>query len=1169
MACDAAETPYDGVDNDCNARTRDTDLDGDGQNSVDSPFNPGADCDDDDPLVFSGANEVCGDNVDNDCDGQVDERDCADNSPPVVAFLSPTDGETISGAALLDIQVNDDVGAVELVVRANNVEVGRVSLEPIPTRTVQVSLTTVSLPEGSITLRAEATDLKGRLGSALITVKVDNTTPPEITLLNPVADQTYGGYFSMVADVTDDSGVERVELLIDDVLIDVMTEPPFEARIGTSTLAEGSHNLLLKAYDTRQNPSTRVVTFMVDNTPPVVRFTAPGADAVVSGALTVTVTATDASDISSLTSSVATSATSPLTYTLDTARIPNGPYALVAYAVDNAIVDDGTMPGNTSAASINVTVENIDPTPLVTFTTPRMGDGVLGPTAITVAVTSRVGNPISVVHFDVEGRPAGSDATAPYTITHDFSTYTGTVSVVATAVDNAGNAGSAAVVVQVVPGPSFRTTPTVKPAGNVGRSGFDVGDVDGDGVVDVVAGGTNLSVLTGTIAGGRWRPLTPALPVSTTGHLDVRLGDVNGDGLPDIIGLAAGALRVYLNLGGGTFDAGTVYTLPQNGMTAFEVGDLDGDQDPDVVVVGGNTSGVAGYVYLLDNGVYALGQILGGDQGAVDVAIGDVDGDQDRDVVVGRSASLILTVFRNGGIGNFGAGIDTTLATAPETVALGDVTGDGATDIIVAQPGADAVLVLQVSSVNPFALALGPPTSVMKGPAALAVGQITGNATADVVVGSYNGNGMQVLEASAGAATGFLLDETYVVTQNLSHLKLVDFDQDGALDVVASGAQEGVIAYARNLGTGKFMASVTYLAPSILGNNGQPVQLVPRAAAAGNVLGAPGDELVVSFDGSTQNPAELVIYEFNAAPTPAPNLYGLPLPAGLTPPSGLAVGVPHPVSGYDHIAVSAPVAVQATNPTPTAILYELAPPNVTPHPLLIDNPSAVAVGDVDGDGFGEAIFAVDPTGGGGDGAVVINLDATPPVYGPLTGGEGARSVAVGNFDFDLGGVSDFAVANGATDNITVQVWTGAGFLPTTYNAPTNLQAITTGFVGSDGYPDIVGLTSANIFVMEGDPQFGFRTPVTFPAGTSPFKVIGGDFNQDGLFDVLTLNSSSRCSVMLARPQGGFFPPLTLAVGAGPLDFVATDLDLDGRDDLVVVQSGVPSVTILHNNADQL
>ena len=56
-----AETPYDGIDNDCDDRTPDDDGDGDGSSDDD-------DCAPDDASRYPGAREACGDGVVNDCD---------------------------------------------------------------------------------------------------------------------------------------------------------------------------------------------------------------------------------------------------------------------------------------------------------------------------------------------------------------------------------------------------------------------------------------------------------------------------------------------------------------------------------------------------------------------------------------------------------------------------------------------------------------------------------------------------------------------------------------------------------------------------------------------------------------------------------------------------------------------------------------------------------------------------------------------------------------------------------------------------------------------------------------------------------------------------------------------------------------------------------------------
>jgi hypothetical protein len=72
----AEEIPYDGIDQDCDNADL-VDVDGDGFAGIKAGGN---DCNDLDPAVSPGAAEVCGDGLDNDCDGQVDE-DCKTVKP--------------------------------------------------------------------------------------------------------------------------------------------------------------------------------------------------------------------------------------------------------------------------------------------------------------------------------------------------------------------------------------------------------------------------------------------------------------------------------------------------------------------------------------------------------------------------------------------------------------------------------------------------------------------------------------------------------------------------------------------------------------------------------------------------------------------------------------------------------------------------------------------------------------------------------------------------------------------------------------------------------------------------------------------------------------------------------------------------------------------------------
>lgn len=67
----AQEVPYNHIDEDCDGVDW-TDVDGDGFDGGDY----GTDCDDADADVYPGACELCDDEVDNDCDDRVDEGVC-------------------------------------------------------------------------------------------------------------------------------------------------------------------------------------------------------------------------------------------------------------------------------------------------------------------------------------------------------------------------------------------------------------------------------------------------------------------------------------------------------------------------------------------------------------------------------------------------------------------------------------------------------------------------------------------------------------------------------------------------------------------------------------------------------------------------------------------------------------------------------------------------------------------------------------------------------------------------------------------------------------------------------------------------------------------------------------------------------------------------------------
>lgn len=153
---------------------------------------------------------------------------------------------------------------------------------------------------------------------------------------------------------------------------------------------------------------------------------------------------------------------------------------------------------------------------------------------------------------------------------------------------------------------SFQTPVSLASTGQTTR--MQLGDLNGDGVLDVIAGGQTPSYsfrlfeLMGKPGGG----FDPVVQIPTEfGPQDIGIGDLNGDGIPDLaIAHCCGdtSLGFYKGVGDGTFSAETFLPMISS-PNILKLIDYDGDGRLDVVV-GAQGSGANGALAFLRN-VYA------------------------------------------------------------------------------------------------------------------------------------------------------------------------------------------------------------------------------------------------------------------------------------------------------------------------------------------------------------------------------------------------------------------------------------------------------------------------------------------------------------------------------------------------------------------------------------
>jgi hypothetical protein len=809
-----------------------------------------------------------------------------------------------------------------------------------------------------------------------------------------------------------------------------------------------------------------------------------------------------------------------------------------------------------------------------TFSVTPSNSPLLGQTlTVTVSVTAGSGTPTgSVTLFKgfnvVKSGPLSSGSATLSNVLLPLGT--GPLSVVYTP-NTSSFAGStstqAASNVTTAAGAGFGLAAVPQVAANNGQVVY--ADFNNDGIMDIayIDGNGNLNVLLGR-GDGTFSTATGS-PFGSANAAYIAATDFNGDGDTDLAVTSSNTISVYLGNGQGRFgDGNGNFGVPANTvavdtynwdltgpnpLVSLLVADFNGDGIPDLITSFGRIA-IVGCGFDCD---YAAATIN------VAVAFGDGTGN------FGNISYSTLA----GGL------LDQVPVSNPQGLALADFSGDGKLDILISATPSGEAPVLYV--------ALGSGGGSFNTGTQIATVGVTSNS----VAADFNGDGFPDVAYNDGSANiQVLLNDTtghfnaaapsYATSGgNLGPMATADFNGDGKLDLVMVAGKDTTFLLGN--GDGTFGTPTVVAKPC--GVNSNPVNVVTADFGSTAGTDAHREGFFATCNGTQPYAVALgrvpTTTTLSAAPTQALLDQSVTLTATVAPAS--ATGKVTFYSGTTILgtaSLSNGTATLTTKSLPTSTtvsgLSLLARYEGDASNGISTGSAAVPVSAVPGKGFAAApgVANVGPV------SVVVQADFNRDGIQDLAVSDGnnitillgngnggftaqqaqlnapSQSLAVGDVNGD--GIPDL-ITMGPAGDIRVFLGNGSGGftqLGQAFNVPgfiANTMTVGLADFNLDGKPDIVVVGNVNvnstvagvahIFLGNGDgtfPATPLESVVATPGnalGTNPAAVAIGDFNGDGIPDLVVLaRAASGEDLFLLTGRGnGTFTTSNALLAQGP------------------------------------
>ena len=312
------------------------------------------------------------------------------------------------------------------------------------------------------------------------------------------------------------------------------------------------------------------------------------------------------------------------------------------------------------------------------------------------------------------------------------------------------------------------------------------------------------------------------------------VGDFNEDGIPDLAVTNQGDNTVAILLGSaGGFTAATPFATG-NGPVAVVAADLNGDGNLDLAVANLNDNTVS-ILFGSGNGTFSAHLDYAADQSPRTLVAGDFNGDGRLDLAVGNDVTPggTVTILVNHGDGSYLPGVAYATGDSASVFAA-DLNGDGKLDLAAANELAQTMSVYLGNGDGTFTLGPYQTARLSPNPLGLAMADLNGDGSLEVVVASNSGNGMTALQNEN--ATNFLPILQYGTGNGVAAVALGDFNNDGSIDMaLPNPATNQVLVLMQSPLATYSAATLNFGSTPVGGSSNEPLTLTNSGSGLLNV----------------------------------------------------------------------------------------------------------------------------------------------------------------------------------------------------------------------------------------------------------------------------------------------------------------------------------------------